>query len=274
VLRFIKSTLYPIKRRLFPSTVLSDRDREALRLLSQHHITDPILLCGHQKSGNTWLRFLIFNYFNILNHGATDTLTYRELNTLQCQQPTKPDTITPIPAGFPPLFRTHNAYRPLFDYFRLIYLYRHPLDTLISYYYWIGAKERYDVGAVDSFVLEYLGQWIRHYQRTYHKAMIVVSYEKLKADTYGVTHELLSALGYEVDSTVLQLSVDVSSFDNVQQMGRETGQEIGMGVDSNDTFHNGFEFTRSGEVNQYEAELRRETIEQAQIELRNHGIHL
>ena len=43
-----------------------------------------ILLFGYPKSGNTWLRFLLFNYLNLLlDKNYYKTLTYEELNLLQ-----------------------------------------------------------------------------------------------------------------------------------------------------------------------------------------------
>jgi hypothetical protein len=247
-------------------------EREVLQLLDEYHISDPILLCGYQKSGNTWLRFLIFNYFNILRHGATDTLTYQALNTIQCQEPNIPKTVVPIQPGFPPLFRTHKPYRPIFNHFRLIYIYRHPLDTLISYYYWMRAKGQYSTVDIDEWVLGRLNHWINHYKRTRHKAMTVVTYEALKAETYGVVSSLLSTLGYEVDSIALQRSVEISSFESIQRMGRETGQLTGNSARKN--FRHEFEFTRSGKIKQYENELQPATIKQARIELRSHGIRV
>ena len=45
---------------------------------------NKILLFGYPKSGNTWLRFLLFNYLNLLlNKTQTKTLTYEELNSIQ-----------------------------------------------------------------------------------------------------------------------------------------------------------------------------------------------
>ena len=43
-----------------------------------------IIIWIHQKSGNTWLRFLLFNYLNLLlDKNYYKTLTYEELNLLQ-----------------------------------------------------------------------------------------------------------------------------------------------------------------------------------------------
>ena len=43
-----------------------------------------ILLFGYPKSGNTWMRFLIYNYRNLLLHlDQKETVTYDRLNLLQ-----------------------------------------------------------------------------------------------------------------------------------------------------------------------------------------------
>ena len=46
---------------------------------------DPkILMYGYPKSGNTWLRFLLYNYRNLLiNPKGTHTISFDRLNSLQ-----------------------------------------------------------------------------------------------------------------------------------------------------------------------------------------------
>ena len=54
-----------------------------LRISLDKFQNEKYLLFGYPKSGNTWLRFLIFNYFNlILNKNVTSTLTYDHLNKI------------------------------------------------------------------------------------------------------------------------------------------------------------------------------------------------
>ena len=50
----------------------------------RRQIVPKILLFGYPKSGNTWLRFLIYNYRTLLiNPDEKQTITYDRLNSLQ-----------------------------------------------------------------------------------------------------------------------------------------------------------------------------------------------
>ena len=66
-----------------------------------------ILIYGYPKSGNTWLRFLVYNYHSLLlDFSRNNTLTYKELNSLQNNVMDRGDTNLPI-NDFPFIYRTH-----------------------------------------------------------------------------------------------------------------------------------------------------------------------
>ena len=92
-----------------------------------------ILLFGHPKSGNTWVRFLIYNYHCLLlDPNKQSTLSYNELNTLQKNVMDRGHTFS-IPDNFPCIYRTHKIYKKSYDLFDYrIFVHRNPLDTLIS----------------------------------------------------------------------------------------------------------------------------------------------
>ena len=67
-----------------------------------------ILMYGYPKSGNTWLRFLIYNYFSLLkNNSLNNTITYDTLNRLQNNVLDRGNTFIPD-SDFPLLYRTHK----------------------------------------------------------------------------------------------------------------------------------------------------------------------
>ena len=101
-----------------------------------------ILLFGYPKSGNTWLRFLLFNYRNLLlTPNETKTLTYDELNDLQKNEMESGTTFLPK-EGFPIFYRTHVLYKSSYTLFtKKIFIHRNPLDTLISAYYFYKNRE-------------------------------------------------------------------------------------------------------------------------------------
>lgn len=112
-----------------------------------------VLICGIQKTGNTWVRFVIFNYFNILDHKATKTLTFDELKVIHMLR--KKKGFYHLDDGFPEVHHTHFPYNGVgfmkiipetskwFDDFeKLIYIYRNPFDTMISYHKFIFNRDK------------------------------------------------------------------------------------------------------------------------------------
>jgi len=251
-----------IKNR-FKNYFLFESDKQILEALKKNSHKSPILLSSFYKSGNTWLRFIIFNYFNIkINHSNT-TLTYNELNTIQTNSLEKGQH-KPFMKGFPAFYRTHYSYRKVFDYFRVIYIYRNPLDALISFYYYSKNRpvpfhvfpitERKKFIDINYFVLYNIYAWIDHYSRTENKSTIVTSYEKLLYAPFDEAFKVLSLCTEEIDKEILEKSIEISSFDSIKKMGKDVNQEYGMSKDFKG------EFTRSGKTKQYLTELKAETI--------------
>ena len=230
---------------------------------------DKILLFGYPKSGNTWLRFLLFNYrFLLFNPSATKTLTYKELNTLQDNVMDRGTTKFPK-KGYPVFYRTHQPYSysyQLFDY--KIYIHRNPLDTLISAYYFYKNRDipfgddptelRSSLMNIDFYVLHKLDEWMSYYDTAVKEADIIVSYTDLKSDPLSTLRSLINSIGWTHNEELLLKSIDISSIKNVKNMAKETNQQYGNGP--KDGSFKG-EFTRSGAEGQYYEKLKPETIQ-------------
>lgn len=254
-----------------------------------------ILLCGFEKSGNTWVRLIIYNYFNIISNGADRTLTFEELNRFQNhiiylknpinfieEQPSPVDFeggVAPFKPGFPIFYRTHDPYPPDSPHFgKIIYIYRNPLDTLISnYYFWKNHKEPFypiPVGLrpkftdINYFVLHYSNIWARFYQLTVEKCQIAISYEQMKEDPLATFTDLFINLGLDPNMDALKRSIAFSSFSNIKQMMNQTGQTYG---NANPEKFLG-NFLRSGDSGQYVQELKPFTIKKSREILITNGV--
>jgi hypothetical protein len=91
----------------------------------------------------------------------------------------------------------------------------------------------------------------------------------MKQDTFGEFVVAFNILGFNTDEDALRQSIEMSSFENIRRMGRETGQLSG---NTGKTLIG--EFTRSGETNQYLSELESSTIETARKMLLRNGIDI
>ena len=265
-------------RRVARQAAQWSRDRALVSFLGRHSIEDAVLLSGFPKSGNTWTRFVFFNYHSVLLDDARQTLTYDQLNRIQhhaLEWPLDGD----FTAGYPVFFRTHLAYRKVFDVFRVIYVMRNPLDTLVSYYHSQNDRVvpfprhsrslRRRLADIDFFVRYTLERWIRHVKTTAPRADVVLRYEEMRADPEGQFRRMFRGVGIEPDQEALRRAVSLSSRESIRRMGRLSGQKAGG---SETLFSAGYEFVRSGEPRQYLSRLAGETIDYARRALGRSGL--
>jgi hypothetical protein len=227
-----------------------------------------ILLYGYPKSGNTWLRFLIYNYkLLLINPSQKETISYERLNSLQNNVMDR-GTIFNSENGFPLFYRTHKTYRKPYDLFdKKIFIHRNPLDTLISAFHFYQNREipfsddHYDIRDklhdLDFYVLYKIDLWINYYKISIKHADIVMNYTELKNDTAKELNKLVQFLSWDLEEAIIKKSVEFSAFNNVKKMGEEQNQKYGNGP--KDGSFKG-EFTRSGEEAQFKCELKEETI--------------
>lgn len=257
----------------------TERDRQLVEFLERTGMQSTALT-GYKKSGNTWTRFVVANYFNLLaNPSATGTLTFDELYQVQSNRHELGPLSTP-PQGFPLFIYSHEPYRKVFDHFdTLVYVYRHPLDTLISFYYFHTKREKPFPGEnltdvqkqrlmdIDAFVLRYMMGWMLFHERTVDQAHMVLRYEDLKADPEGQFGALLERMNGSVDREALSRSITYSSFESVKRKQQEVASP--QGHTSSDLK---VPFTRSGAMRQFERELKPATVDRILRMLRRNGM--
>jgi len=243
-------------------------DQKLKRFLKEDN-SQKILLFGYPKSGNTWLRFLLFNYRNLLlNPKEINTISYNRLNALQNNIMDRGTTFS-TENGFPLFYRTHKIYKkPYGLFFPKIFIHRNPLDTLISAYYFYKNREvsfsddlfeiRDKLVDIDFYICYKIEGWVKFYIESVKHADIVMNYSKMKINCEKELSALIHFLDWEYDEELIKKSVEFSSFKKVKEMGEEKGQKYGNGP--KDGSFKG-EFTRSGEEGQFYNELKRETIE-------------
>lgn len=250
--------------------------RDQLTFL-QAYQNDAVLFAGFIKSGNTWLRFLIYNYFNILNNQAEETLSYSELNQIQPNALGDPLTFVKPNGSLPYITRTHRHYSKALEIFkRGIYVYRNPLDTLVSAYHFHKNRENPDFGNpskstmlanIDNFVNYNLVFWQVHVDSYMNRSdFLHIKYENLLAQPQQELRTVLSYLGFEPNENVIQKSIELSSFQSIQQMGRMKNEASGNGGAN---FKG--EFARKGKVGSYLDELKPATINRAKPLMKKYG---
>jgi len=226
------------------------------------------LLCGFQKCGNTYTRFVLFNYYNIKNNGATETLTWDELQKPHLLREEKGLNYF-YTDGFPWIFHTHNAYdgqglnvkyEGYPDYFKrfdkMIYIFRNPYDTMVSLWHWLMNRdsENYRLDLAD-FTREYLPKWLHHVKTTIGKADLILDYDHLRRFSLDFDRAIQLMDGF-VDYEILDNAVKVSSFKNIREMSERVNQPYGLGGPN----YRGY-FCRNGKTGQYKDAMSKSLIE-------------
>jgi len=198
-----------------------------------------VWLASYPKSGNTWVRFLLYNYFYgkprksaDINKKIPDLHTNPDLNHI----PTTPhgDIIC----------KTHFRYTPEHPYLRahckVIYIIRNPKDVLLSNlnYFKLAGKTPPDSLSFANTFIDHLGvpswrsagmgNWLEHATSWLNEApfpSLQIQYESLKDDTEGNFRKILLFLNESPDETRMRHAIHQSAFSRVQKMERTERQK-------------------------------------------------
>jgi hypothetical protein len=246
-------------------------------------MSNTVLLCGIQKAGNTLCRFVIFNYFNVLNNKATKTLNWDELQKPHLDR-VEHGLDYEYKDGFPMVFHTHNAYDgqglnvkyegypEFFQQFdKLIYLYRNPFDCMISYWHFVENRNGVDYQRdLKEFTKWFLPKWIHHVKTTRCKADLVLDYDKLRRNPYPLFTEVIALVNNGIINIgILDKTIEMSSFENIRKMSDEVGNPAGLG----NPHYRGY-FCRDGRSGQYKEVMSKELIDYIRNECKKEGIEV
>lgn len=197
-----------------------------------HRRTTEVYFVGYPKTGNTWTRFMLGRYVQLLA-AAGEMPLFDEQDWLgRCVRP---------PVG-PSMHFTHrpllwegqtaddldegNVVAPFLKK-KVVLIARHPLDVLVSHWF----QERHQVANataldlrefIDSPVfginkyLRFHGLW--RDQSPQVDGFHLLRYEDTKLDPEASFRGLLEFLNIEVNNDVLASAIDYASFDNMKQM--------------------------------------------------------
>jgi len=195
---------------------------------------EPTFLCSFPKSGRTWLRFILGNYFNqTFDLGLTV-----DLHTLFYILPNYEDNPERGPKAYrylgqkqiPFILSSHSEYRDEFVNRDVIFMVRMIYDVLPSLYFQRSKHLKKYNGDLKEFIrdpergvgrlMRYLNSWSGHLADT---RSTILTYEELHENTSGAVSRVLSFLGLTTDEKLLRDAIERSSFTKMQEIELKKG---------------------------------------------------
>lgn len=204
-------------------------------------------LASFPRSGSTWLRTMLVN---IMVPGANS-------NPDVFNAVIPGVSITQIPVirrlTSPRIIHTHTFYRPVIK--RVVYTVRDGRDVLISFYHYLVTRRGLSMSFDEWFSLYESGvyghrwdvnveSWMQEGKKSLGDNMLVIHFEKMKANPVEALIQICSHLGIAANERVIESAIEQASIDNARKIERSRAET----ADSNDNTS----FYRGGKTGQWE----------------------
>jgi hypothetical protein len=221
---------------------------------------DDVFLVSYPKSGNTWMRFLLGNYFiNDLDFvSCLSLIPDFHMNPEQCSNVKMR----------PRFIKSHFAYTPVYP--NVVYIVRDGRDVTVSYYYYLQKKEQLAAGApfgyyFDNFTLKGIpgfGTWSEHVESWLNRSkdvrLLLIKYEEMLCDPGSALAKVLRFSGIEADWGRIRGAVEKSTFERMRKLEQQQQSEY---FDKNGGNNKKFRFMRKGVAGDWRLHFSRENEE-------------
>jgi hypothetical protein len=265
---------YPFRVRRFISQARDNNLSENYNLfLESQSLNNTVLLSGYPKSGNTLFRFVYFNLLNQIEPFYEGDISFDVLNEVQLHTVESSETSKPTYEAYPLFIRTHLNYLDPFSNLNLVYVYRNPLDCMVSMYYF---KEKYrtwrkEKKSFKNSLRVYFPEWCYHLKSYESKADIFLSYESMYRHPFEAFKDAFLKLGLEFSDEQLKTAIQLSSFKNVRAIEEKFGSGTMTSAKKHGSEYGGL-FTRSGKIGQWKEYYDEEDLEYVRKNLRRFNL--
>ena len=206
-----------------------------------HYLMDnkgvDIYIVSYPKCGRTWLRMILGKYLNDFYNLKLKPKFFTEIQTFNFKNSSIPKFEVKH-LGFPNLKHIDDIdidFSVIKDK-KVIFLYRDPRPTSISYYYQFFYRKdanrshskiedngiddfiKGDVGGIRS-IIKYYNIWAKFIES--NDNVLTVSYEDLKEDTFEASKRILNFINIPLEETMLKKSVEFNKADNLRKLEAE-----------------------------------------------------
>ena len=203
----------------------------------------PVFYCSFPKTGRTWVRFILANYYN-----EKYSLNLQiDLNNMFHLLPNyESDPLKGLPAyqyadhkSLPLLIFDHSPFHQGYTNQKVIFQVRSIYDTMVSHYF----QARYRLGQypydIKHFIREkdfgiprlagYINSWSAGLGSTQH---IIVGYEQMHEDSVTTIKNILCFIQSDIDESIMESAISASNFQRMKNI------EISRGFPNRDPARN------------------------------------
>jgi hypothetical protein len=250
--------------------------------LQESSKNNAIILASFPKSGNTFMRFVFANII-ALTELDKSTINFQKLDEIMPSTQFEEDLYNDWKfKSIPCVLKTHALHRKIFSAFRCLFLYRDPLDTMVSnYFYWSNrtgappalnsANEKKRMhstifqGSPSDYLRKNLEHWCQHYNSWINHCSLICNYELLMTHPEVEFKKILEHFDIQVESSILKEAIAKSNIKEVKKLESKIGKSDKMAQLK-------IPFARSGKSEQWRDLFSKEDINFACKVLEQHGI--
>nr|WP_319997125.1 sulfotransferase domain-containing protein [uncultured Draconibacterium sp.] len=250
--------------------VVTQKSSWSKKTSSPHHKNPDAYIVSYPKSGRTWLRFILANYFNLLYKLNLDVDLYNFFNILpndskddvKGEHAYRYDNRPDMPLI---LFSHKEMSRLKEPHGKIVFLIRSPYDIMVSDFFQQTQHIKCYNGNIKQFIrdekrginrlCEFYNNWG---EKLDNKNTFVLSYEELLQDTQDVAGKLLCYLDLSFEKKLLELSINNSDFERMQDIEKEKGfpSDNAYDINNNEALR-----MREGKQNRYNKYLDKEDVD-------------
>lgn len=186
-------------------------------------LSSDLFLVEYPKSGITWLSVLIAN-MALIQSGMSQRATFYNVQQYVPDVHMSSMNIGPRLHAEPPMrfIKSHSKYNS--EYNQVIYLVRHPLNVMLSYYNYLGAHGK-SMPSFDKFLKNKkygLPSWRKHVlswlgSQDQANRLHMVRYEDMLKDTQTEILKINMNLGWGISEDVIKKAISLSDIHSMRQ---------------------------------------------------------
>ena len=240
----------------------TDKNSKPSASRSVQVLPDDTFIVSYPKSGNTWLRFLLANLFNLERQSVT--LSSFKKFVPDIYENTQEELLS---FAKPRFLKSHEYFDPRYP--KIIYIVRDPRDVAVSYYHHLIKERQIDEDyPIDEWIkafvagdfhpqfgtwAENVGSWLG--ARNGREDFLLLSYEELLNDSLKTMLKVASFVGVARDENQLKQVIELSSANRMRELEKKEkwlNNKANMRTDK--------PFIRAAKSRNWETDLSKESI--------------